>query len=109
MRKAAENDTQVHLSSGNVFADLGIPDAEEYMAKSKMAVQIFQIIKNRRLTQAAAGKLLGITQPKVSAPLMGDWTASRPSDCSAFLTRSAATCKSPSHVPVHEDVAVSKC
>jgi predicted XRE-type DNA-binding protein len=71
MRNAAENDTQVHLSSGNVFADLGIPDAEEYMAKSKMAVQIFQIIKNRRLTQAAAGKLLGITQPKVSALLNG--------------------------------------
>ena len=58
-------------SSGNVFADLGLPDAEEYMAKSELAVKIFKIIKSRRLTQAAAGKLLGITQPKVSALLNG--------------------------------------
>ena len=61
----------VHRSSGNVFADLGLPDADEYMAKSKLAVQIYKIIRSRRLTQAAAGKLLGISQPKVSALLRG--------------------------------------
>ncbi len=61
----------VYRSSGNVFADLGLPDADEYMAKSELAVRIFKIIKRRRLTQAAAGKLLGITQPKVSALLNG--------------------------------------
>ena len=62
---------RVYRSSGNVFADLGLPDADQYMAKSELAVRIFQIIKKRRLTQAAAGKLLGITQPKVSALLKG--------------------------------------
>jgi predicted XRE-type DNA-binding protein len=58
-------------SSGNVFADLGLPDADEYLAKSDLAIQIFKIIRRRRLTQAAAGKLLGISQPKVSALLNG--------------------------------------
>jgi predicted XRE-type DNA-binding protein len=61
----------VHRSSGNVFADLGVPNAEEYLAKSELAAQIFKIVKARRLTQVAAGKLLGIPQPKVSALLNG--------------------------------------
>lgn len=58
-------------SSGNVFADLRIPNPEEYMAKSELAVRIFKIVRSRRMTQAAAGKVLGITQPKVSALLNG--------------------------------------
>src|SRR3990170_8153688 len=62
---------QIHASSGNVFADLKLPDADEYMAKSKLAVRIFKIIKSRRLTQVDAGKLLGISQPKVSALMNG--------------------------------------
>ena len=62
---------EVYRGSGNVFADLELPDADEYMAKSKLAVEIFKIIRRRRLTQAAAGKLLGISQPKVSALLNG--------------------------------------
>ena len=57
----------IHDSSGNVFADLGIEDADEYLAKSELAAQIRRIVQRRRLTQAAAGELLGITQPKVSA------------------------------------------
>jgi len=64
-------DTQIERSSGNVFADLGLPDADEYMAKSELAVRIFKIIRRRRLTQAAAGKVLDISQPKVSALLNG--------------------------------------
>jgi predicted XRE-type DNA-binding protein len=62
---------RVYRSSGNVFADLRIPNADEYLAKSELAVHIFKIVQQRRLTQAAAGKLLGITQPKVSALLNG--------------------------------------
>lgn len=63
--------TPVHPGGGNVFADLKLPDADENLAKSELAVQIFKIIKARRLTQAAAGELLGISQPKVSALLKG--------------------------------------
>ena len=62
---------RIQRGSGNVFANLGLPDADEYMAKSQLAVKIFKIIKSKRLTQAAAGKLLGINQPKVSALLNG--------------------------------------
>ena len=61
----------VQRSSGNVFADLEVSHADEYLAKSELAVQIFKIIKSRRLTQITAGKLLGIGQPKVSALLNG--------------------------------------
>jgi predicted XRE-type DNA-binding protein len=60
-----------HRSSGNVFADLRIPNADQYLAKAELAAQILKIVERRRLTQAAAGKLLGISQPKVSALLNG--------------------------------------
>ena len=53
-------------STGNVFADLGLLDAEELLAKSTIASQINQIIENRQLSQIQAGALLGIPQPKVS-------------------------------------------
>jgi predicted XRE-type DNA-binding protein len=58
-------------SGGNVFADLRIPGADQYLAKAELAAQILRIVVRRRLTQAAAGKLLGISQPKISALLNG--------------------------------------
>jgi predicted XRE-type DNA-binding protein len=57
--------------SGNVFADLGMPDAEERLAKAELARQIEHIIKRKRLTQQRTAKILGISQPKVSALLNG--------------------------------------
>jgi predicted XRE-type DNA-binding protein len=54
-------------SSGNVFADLGFPHAEEELVKAKLTVTIYQLIKQRGLTQAEAAALLGTTQPQVSA------------------------------------------
>jgi predicted XRE-type DNA-binding protein len=57
---------KVEVGSGNVFADLGLPDAEESLAKAELASRIGEVIRQRRLTQAAAGELLGIDQPKVS-------------------------------------------
>ncbi len=62
---------KVQRGSGNVFADLHIPNPEQYLAKAELAAKILKIVQRRRLTQAAAGKLLGITQPKVSALLNG--------------------------------------
>jgi len=53
--------------SGNVFADLGYPDAEERQTKLRLAYAINCVIAQRRLTQAAAAQRLGIKQPKVSA------------------------------------------
>jgi predicted XRE-type DNA-binding protein len=60
-----------HRSSGNVFADLGIPHPEQYLAKAELAAKILKIVERRGLTQADTGKLLGINQPKVSALLNG--------------------------------------
>ncbi|MBI3467644.1 MAG: XRE family transcriptional regulator [Planctomycetes bacterium] len=62
---------EIHHSSGNVFADLGIPNPEQYQAKAELAAKILKIVQRRGLTQAATGKLLGINQPKVSALLNG--------------------------------------
>ncbi len=64
-------ETEVYHGSGNVFADLGLPDAEERLAKAELAPQILNIIARRRLTQAQAAELLGIDQPKVSALTRG--------------------------------------
>ena len=64
-------ETEVYHGSGNVFADLGLPDAEERLAKAELARQILKIIARRRLTQAQAAELLGIDQPKVSALTRG--------------------------------------
>ncbi len=61
------NSESVVQSSGNVFADLGLRDAGEKQTKVRLALAIQQIIQGRRLSQGAAGQLLGINQPKISA------------------------------------------
>src|SRR5260221_10688004 len=55
------------ISSGNIFADLGFPDAEERMAKINLALQINVLIKRKKFTQKQAAELLDIDQPKISA------------------------------------------
>lgn len=57
---------EIVRGTGNVFADLGYPDAEERQTKLRLARALNQLLKRRHLTQAAA-ELLGINQPKVSA------------------------------------------
>ncbi|MGA2205354.1 MAG: helix-turn-helix transcriptional regulator [Terracidiphilus sp.] len=54
-------------SSGNVFADLGIPHPEQELLKAKLTLEIYRLIRKRGLTQVEAGKILGIRQPHVSA------------------------------------------
>jgi len=58
-------------SSGNVFADLGIRNPEEVLAKASIASKIYDLIKEKKLTQAKAAKILRISQPKVSLLLRG--------------------------------------
>ena len=66
-----EPEIPVTPSSGNVFADLGFAEPEEELTKAQLASHIRQVIKRRRLTQAAAAALMGVDQPKVSALLNG--------------------------------------
>jgi len=56
-------------SSGNILADLNLPDAAEFDTKARLGGTICQIVKQRRLSQADAAALLGVSQPKVSALL----------------------------------------
>ena len=63
--------SKIKPSSGNVFADLGLPDAEETLAKAEIVRQIDKTIKKKKLTQTKAAKILGISQPKVSMLLRG--------------------------------------
>lgn len=57
--------------SGNVFADLGLPNANELLAKADLAIRITDILRRRRLTQVQAAEILGVDQPKVSALIRG--------------------------------------
>jgi predicted XRE-type DNA-binding protein len=62
---------EVHSSSGNVFQDMGMRDAEERLAKAELARIIRGHIKDRGLTQTQAADLLGIAQPDVSDLIRG--------------------------------------
>ncbi len=62
-----EPEEAVTRGTGNVFADLGYPDAEEWQTKLRLAHAVNEVICRRGLTQAAAAKRLGVNQPKVSA------------------------------------------
>lgn len=58
---------EYEVSSGNVFADIGIENPEEELTKAKLVLEIEKIIKEKNLTQIKAAKVMGINQPKVSA------------------------------------------
>ena len=64
-------DIELEKSCGNIFADLEIPDSDEYLAKAKLASKICELINQRNLTQIEAGKILGVNQPKISALMTG--------------------------------------
>jgi len=61
------------IGSGNVFKDLGIPNAEEHLVKAQLVFKIDTIMKDRGLKQAEAADLLGVKQPDVSKMLRGDF------------------------------------
>jgi len=54
-------------STGNVFADLGLPNSEQELVKAELTIQIYKLLKERDLTQTEAAKLLKTTQSQVSA------------------------------------------
>ena len=62
-----EKPGEIVRGSGNVFADLSFPDAEERQTKLRLAYALNTIVDAQRLTQAAAAARLGLNQPKVSA------------------------------------------
>lgn len=73
MAKKIIDGVEVEISSGNVFADLGMPNAEKHKVKSGLVIEIIRAIRRLKLTQEEAGKRMGIPQPKVSAMVRGDF------------------------------------
>ncbi len=68
-----DEETRFTRSSGNVFADMGRPNADEQLAKAQIAAQIARAISERNMTQAEMATMLGVTQPQVSALMRGRW------------------------------------
>ena len=74
-------------SSGNVFADLNLPNADDLLAKAELAARITGEIQRRRLRQSQAAAILGIDQPKVSALKQGKLSGSSIERLMRFLLR----------------------
>jgi predicted XRE-type DNA-binding protein len=72
--------------SGNAFADMGLPDAEERLTKADLAMRISEAIRGRRLTQAKAAVLFDIDQPKVSRLIPGQLSGFSTEKLIHFLT-----------------------
>lgn len=67
MAKRMAKRVRIERGSGNVFADLGFPDAEELSTKVRLAVEINRLLVSQRLTQVTAAERLEVSQPKISA------------------------------------------
>lgn len=74
MQKRIIEGVEVQRSSGNVFADLGLPDAEKLKIKTGLVVEIRKAMRALGLTQQEAAKRMGVPQPKVSGMMRGDFT-----------------------------------
>jgi predicted XRE-type DNA-binding protein len=64
---------EITEGSTNVYADLGMPNAEEMLAKARLVVKIAEIIRSRGWTQQQAAKVIGISQPRLSKMLRGQF------------------------------------
>ena len=74
MKKRIIDGIEVRRSSGNVYADLGLPDAERLKIKTGLVIEIRKAMRRLGLTQQDAARRMGITQPKVSDMMRGDFS-----------------------------------
>ena len=78
---------QIKHGSTNVYADLGYEDADEMLVKAQLATKIGEIVSQRQLTQTQAAELLGISQPKLSNMLRGQFRGISETKMIECLTR----------------------
>src|SRR5260370_4223758 len=78
--------TKVEVGSGNIFADLGLPDADTHFIKAHMLSEIYWLANERDLTQAETGKRMGISQPEVSRMFKGNFREYSIDRLMGFLT-----------------------
>ncbi|MBF2014854.1 MAG: XRE family transcriptional regulator [Rivularia sp. T60_A2020_040] len=74
-------------SSGNVFADLGLEDADELFTRGKIGIQVIRLLKQRNLKQREISELLGIPQPEVSHLMKGEFQRFSEGKLLIFLKR----------------------
>jgi predicted XRE-type DNA-binding protein len=74
MNKRMIDDVEVEMSSGNVFADVGLPDADKLKIKSGLVIEITKALRSLGLSQEEAGRRMGLPQPKLSGLLRGDFS-----------------------------------
>lgn len=74
MKKRIVDGVEVLRGSGNVYADLGLLGADKHKVKSDLAIQIIKAMRRLNLTQQEAAKRMGLTQPKVSDVVRGDFS-----------------------------------
>jgi predicted XRE-type DNA-binding protein len=74
MKTQVVDGVEVHHGTGNVFADLGLPDADKLSIKTGLVIEIRKAMRSRGLTQLDAAKRMGVTQPKVSDMMRGDFS-----------------------------------
>ncbi|OGW59950.1 MAG: XRE family transcriptional regulator [Nitrospirae bacterium RBG_16_64_22] len=77
---------KVEMSSGNIFADLGLPDAETHFLKAQIVSEIYRLTHERKLTQTQAGERMGISQPEVSRLFKGNFREYSVDRLMGFLT-----------------------
>jgi predicted XRE-type DNA-binding protein len=77
---------EIEKGSGNIFADLGLPDADTHFLKAQIVSEIYRLCNERKFTQAQAGKLMGITQPEVSRMFKGNFREYSIDRLMGFLT-----------------------
>ena len=74
MRKRVVKGLEAEVSSGNIFADLGLRGAEKLKIKSGLVIQIVKAVRRLGLSQEEAGRRMGLSQPKVSGLFRGNFT-----------------------------------
>jgi predicted XRE-type DNA-binding protein len=77
---------EVHESGGNIFADLGLPDADGHFLKAQIVAELYRLSSAWKLTQTKAGALMGISQPEVSRLFKGNFREYSVDRLMGFLT-----------------------
>ena len=87
MKKSRRNTTEFEEGSGNVFADLGLTDADELYARAQIGFGVYKILKDRGLRQREIAELLAIPQPEVSHLMNGHFSRFTTDKLLDFLKR----------------------
>lgn len=82
-----QGDIEIHHSSGNVYADLEFPDAEEMLAKARLVSQLEQIIRDRQWSRKQAAAVVGLSAPALSQVRRGHFHTYRVDEVSCWLNK----------------------